>query len=91
MIQKQISLPEELDQKIQERVKRLQASEERVIKDLIEQGLKSVAQDRFSVLDSIRAKNPDFDPETVEQDVSAVVEVVRQELYDKEQTRQGRH
>ena len=40
MIQKQISLPEELDQKIQQRVKRLQASEERVIQELIEQGLR---------------------------------------------------
>ena len=39
MIQKQISLPEELDQKIQERAKRLQASEELVIQELIEQGL----------------------------------------------------
>jgi hypothetical protein len=92
MIQKHISLPEELDQKIRERVKHLKASEDRVIKDLIEQGLKSVTQeDRFSLLDSIRAKNQDLDPETVEQDVSAVVETVRQELYDKEQTRQGRH
>ena len=39
MIQKQISLPEELDQKIQERAKRLHAPEERVIQELIEQGL----------------------------------------------------
>ena len=39
MIQKQISLPEELDQKIRERAKRSQASEERVIQELIEQGL----------------------------------------------------
>ena len=41
MIQKYISLPEELDQKIQERAKLLQESEERVIKELIEQGLKT--------------------------------------------------
>ena len=41
MIQKQISLPEDLDQKIQERAKRLQASEERVIRELIEQGLQT--------------------------------------------------
>ncbi|MBV9453868.1 MAG: hypothetical protein JOZ19_07095 [Rubrobacter sp.] len=41
MIQKHISLPEELDQKIQERAKLLQESEERVIKELIEQGLKT--------------------------------------------------
>ena len=86
MIQKQISLPETLDQQIRERVERLKASEDRVIRDLIEEGLKSVTrEDRFSVLDSIRAKNKDLDPSQVEQDVSAVVEVVRQELYDKEQ------
>ena len=92
MIQKQISLPEELDQQIRERVKRLQKSEDRVIRELIEEGLKSsTREDRFSVLDRIRAKNPDLDPAEVEQDVSAVVEAVRQELYDKEQTRQGRH
>jgi predicted DNA-binding protein len=41
MIQKHISLPEELDQQIQERAKRLQASEDRVIRELIEQGLKT--------------------------------------------------
>ena len=41
MIQKHISLPEELDQRIQERAKRLQATEERVITELIEQGLKT--------------------------------------------------
>ena len=41
MIQKHISLPAELDQKIRERAKRLQASEERVIRELIEQGLKT--------------------------------------------------
>jgi predicted DNA-binding protein len=41
MIQKHISLPEDLDQKIQERVKRLKESENRVIRELIEQGLKT--------------------------------------------------
>ena len=91
MIQKYISLPEELDQQIRERAKRLKASEERVIRDLIEEGLiSSTREDRFSVLDRIRAKNKDLDPQTVEQDVTAVVEAVRQELYDKEQIGQGR-
>ena len=86
MIQKHISLPEELDQQIRERVKRVKESEDQVIRELIEEGLKAATQeDRFSVLDSIRAKNRDFDPSRVEQDVSAVVEAVRQELYDKEQ------
>ena len=41
MIQKQVSLPEDLDQKIRERAKLLQESEERVIRELIEQGLKT--------------------------------------------------
>ena len=91
MIQKHISLPEELDQQIQQRAKLLQAPEERVIRELIEEGLKSSVRDRFNVLDSIRAKNQDLDPASVEQDVTTVVEAVRQELYDKEQTRQGRH
>ena len=85
MIQKQISLPEELDQKIRERVKRLRASEDRVIRELLEEGLKYSTQNRFSVLDSIRAKNQNLDPVAVEQDVTAIVESVRQELYDKEQ------
>jgi aryl carrier-like protein len=42
MIQKHISLPEELDQKIQQRAKLIQESEERVIQELIEQGLKTI-------------------------------------------------
>ena len=44
MIQKQISLPEELDQQIQERAKRLKASEEQVIATLLEEGLKKPKQ-----------------------------------------------
>ena len=39
MIQKHISLPKDLNQQIQERAKLLKASEDRVIKELIEQGL----------------------------------------------------
>ena len=41
MIQKQISISQELDQKIQQRAKLLQESEERVIRELIEQGLQT--------------------------------------------------
>ena len=41
MIHKQISLPEELDQQIQQRVKLVKQPEERVIRELIEQGLKT--------------------------------------------------
>jgi hypothetical protein len=44
MIQKHISLPEELDQKIRERAKHLQESEERVITTLLEEGLKNPKQ-----------------------------------------------
>ena len=44
MIQRQISLPEELDQKIRERVKRLQQPEEQVITELIQEGLNSTKQ-----------------------------------------------
>ena len=44
MIQKQISLPEKLDQQIKQRAKLLQESEERVIRDLLYIGLiKSVS------------------------------------------------
>ena len=41
MIQKHISLPDELDQKIQQRAKLLKASEELVIRELLEQGLQT--------------------------------------------------
>ena len=39
MIHKRISLPEELNQKITQRAKRLQTTEERVIRDLLSLGL----------------------------------------------------
>jgi hypothetical protein len=39
MIQKQITLPEKLDQQIKQRAKLLQESEERVIRDLLYIGL----------------------------------------------------
>ena len=39
MIQKQISLPEQLDRQIKERAKLLQEPEERVIRDLLHLGL----------------------------------------------------
>ena len=41
MVQKQLSLPETHDQKIQQRAKLLKASEDRVIKELLEQGLQA--------------------------------------------------
>ena len=41
MIQKHISLPEELEQQIQQRVKLVKQPEEQVIQELIEQGLKT--------------------------------------------------
>jgi hypothetical protein len=39
MIHKQIALPEELSEQIEERAKRLRKSEERVIRDLLSLGL----------------------------------------------------
>ena len=44
MIQKQISLPDELDRKIRERVKRLNQPEEQVITQLLEEGLNKPQQ-----------------------------------------------
>jgi hypothetical protein len=41
MIQKQISLPEDLNQQIHERVKQLKQPEEQVITELIEKGLQT--------------------------------------------------
>ena len=41
MIHKHISLPEELEQQIQQRVKLVKQPEEQVIQELIEQGLKT--------------------------------------------------
>jgi hypothetical protein len=41
MIQKQISLPEDLNRQIHERVKRLRQPEEQVITQLLEQGLQT--------------------------------------------------
>ena len=63
MIQKQISLPEELDQKIRERVKRLNQSEEQVITQLIEKGLKTPQQwknagEALSSLSELGIKGP---------------------------------
>jgi len=47
MIQKRISLPEELDQKIRERVKRLNQPEEQVITQLIVEGLNKKPQQQW--------------------------------------------
>ena len=46
----------------------------------------------FAVVDSIRERNSDQDPEEVEKDVTAVVEAVREEMYEKRSKRNtGRH
>jgi predicted DNA-binding protein len=63
MIQKHISLPEELDQKIRERVKRLNQPEEQVITQLIEEGLNTPKQwrnagDALSSLGELGIKGP---------------------------------
>jgi hypothetical protein len=64
MIQKHISLPEELDQKIREQVKRLNQPEEQVITQLIEEGLKTPKQqwnnagDALSSLSELGIRGP---------------------------------
>jgi hypothetical protein len=64
MIQKHISLPEELDQKIRERVKRLNQPEEQVITTLLEEGLKTPKQqwknagDALSSLSELGIRGP---------------------------------
>jgi predicted DNA-binding protein len=63
MIQKHISLPEELDQRIRERVKRLSQPEEQVITQLIEEGLNTQKQwknagDALSSLSELGIRGP---------------------------------
>jgi len=63
MIQKHISLPEELEQQIRERVKRLNQTEEQVITQLIEEGLKTPQQwknagEALSSLSELGIKGP---------------------------------
>jgi hypothetical protein len=55
MIQKHISLPEDLDRKIQQRARLLQESEERVIRELIEEGLKKSKQRWKNAGDALRS------------------------------------
>jgi len=55
MIQKHIFLPEELDQKIQQRAKLLKESEERVIRELIEQGLQTTKPGRQTAGEGLRS------------------------------------
>jgi hypothetical protein len=43
----------------------------------------------FAILDQIRAKNDDKDPDQVFADVTSVVESVRRENYERRQPRQG--
>ena len=50
--------------------------------------LEAEREARFSVLDRIRAKNAGNDPDEVVRDVTAAVEAVRQEAYDREQAAQ---
>lgn len=49
---------------------------------------KTVAKDRFfEIVNEIQAKNKNVNPKKVLQDVTKVVEEVRQDLYEKEQER----
>ena len=63
MIQKQISLPEELDQKIQQHVKRSQKPKEQVITELVAEGLRKPkhwenAGEALSSLSELGIKGP---------------------------------
>lgn len=46
--------------------------------------LEKIRQEGFAVIDEIRARNADNDPDEVYKDVTAIVEGVRQEMYEKE-------
>jgi len=62
MIQKQISLPEELNQQIRERMKKLRQPEEQVITELIQKGLQTTqwknAGDALSSLSELGIRGP---------------------------------
>jgi hypothetical protein len=64
MIQKHISLPEDLDQQIRERAKHLQQPEEQVITTLLKEGLKKPKQqwknagDALSSLSELGIRGP---------------------------------
>lgn len=45
---------------------------------------KLAREDFFKIVDEIHSRNEDKDPEEVYRDVTAVVEEVRQELYERE-------
>ena len=61
MIQKQITLPEKLDQQIKQRAKLLQESEERVIRDLLYLGLiKSVSSWKTAVMPSVHSESWEY-------------------------------
>lgn len=47
------------------------------------QAIQKEREQAWSVIDRIRGRNADKDPEEVEKDVTAAVEAVRQELYEE--------
>ncbi len=49
------------------------------------QRLKQEEEKDWVIIDKLRAKNADKDPDAVYREVTKVVEEVRQEIYDKEQ------
>lgn len=54
-------------------------------------GLEPEHEARFAVLDEIRAGNADKDPDEEFEYITAMVEAVRQERYDREQGTHGGH
>jgi prevent-host-death family protein len=50
---------------------------------------KEEREDLWAVVDRIRERNADKDPDEVYQDITALVEEVHQELYEKEQAKKS--
>lgn len=48
------------------------------------QQLKKIKADGWAVIDELRTKNADKDPDEIYKEVTRVVEKVRQEMYEKE-------
>lgn len=52
--------------------------------------LEKIKAEGWAVIDELRARNADKDPDEVYKEVTKIVEEVRQEVYDKEQNKSKR-
>ena len=52
--------------------------------------LEKIKAEGWAVIDELRARNKDKDPDEVYREVTKIVEEVRQEMYDKEQKKSKR-